>query len=45
MIHHAQITFQPGLVVGGMFVIGAVGYALNRLFLTVEQRLVPYTRA
>lgn len=42
MIHHAQITFQPALVIGGMFVIGVVGYLLNRGFLVVERRLVPY---
>ena len=45
MIHHAQITFQPGLVIGGMLVIGLVGYGLNRAFLVLEQRLLPYARA
>jgi NitT/TauT family transport system permease protein len=42
MMHHAQMTFQPALVIGGMFVVGVIGYALNRLFLIVERRLVPY---
>jgi ABC-type nitrate/sulfonate/bicarbonate transport system permease component len=45
MIHHAQMTFQPSLVIGGMLVIGAVGYLLNRAFVAVERRLVPYARA
>jgi ABC-type nitrate/sulfonate/bicarbonate transport system permease component len=42
MMHHAQMTFQPALVIGGMFIVGVVGYALNRLFLIIERRLVPY---
>ena len=42
MMHHAQMTFQPHLVIGGMLVVGAVGYLLNRAFVTVERRLVPY---
>src|SRR5262249_21608156 len=42
MMHHAQMTFQPALVIGGMFVVGVVGYALNRSFLIVERRLIPY---
>ena len=41
MIHHAQTTFRPALVIGGMFVIGVVGYLLNRVFLLVERRLTP----
>src|SRR5262249_28546786 len=41
MMHHAQMTFRPRLVIGGMFV-GAVGYLLNRVFVSVERRLVPY---
>ena len=39
LIHHSQITFQPELVIGGMFVIGVIGYLLNRAFLIVERRL------
>jgi ABC-type nitrate/sulfonate/bicarbonate transport system permease component len=41
MIHHAQTTFRPALVIGGMLVIGAVGYLLNRVFLVVERRMLP----
>lgn len=41
MIHHAQVTFRPDLVIGGMVVIGVVGYVLNRAFLLVERRLRP----
>jgi ABC-type nitrate/sulfonate/bicarbonate transport system permease component len=44
LIHHAQTTFQPALVIGGMVVIGAVGYLLNRGFLVLERRLLPYAR-
>ena len=40
MIHWAQTTFRPELVIGGMLVIGAVGFALNRLFVTVERLLL-----
>jgi len=42
MMHHAQMTFHPSLVIGGMFVVGTVGYCLNRAFVTLERRLVPY---
>jgi ABC-type nitrate/sulfonate/bicarbonate transport system permease component len=42
MMHHAQMTFRPSLVIGGMFVVGAVGYLLNRAFVRMERRLVPY---
>jgi ABC-type nitrate/sulfonate/bicarbonate transport system permease component len=45
LIHHAQMTFQPALVIGSMLVIGVVGYLLNRGFLVVERRLLPYARA
>ena len=45
LIHHAQTTFQPALVIGSMLVIGVVGYLLNRGFLVVERRLLPYARA
>jgi ABC-type nitrate/sulfonate/bicarbonate transport system permease component len=45
MIHHAQITFQPALVIGGMLVIGAVGYGLNRAFLAAERRLLVHGHA
>jgi ABC-type nitrate/sulfonate/bicarbonate transport system permease component len=40
MIHHAQITFRPELVIGGMVVIGVVGYVLNDLFRRAERALV-----
>jgi len=42
MMHHAQMTFHPSLVIGGMFMVGAVGYVLNHAFVTLERRLVPY---
>ena len=31
MIHWGQTTFRPDLVIGGMVVIGVLGFALNRL--------------
>jgi ABC-type nitrate/sulfonate/bicarbonate transport system permease component len=43
MIHHAQTTFHPALVIGGMLVIGVVGYLLNRVFLLVERRVAPFS--
>jgi ABC-type nitrate/sulfonate/bicarbonate transport system permease component len=44
LIHHAQMTFRPDLVIGGMVVIGVVGYLLNRAFLLAERRLLPWAR-
>jgi ABC-type nitrate/sulfonate/bicarbonate transport system permease component len=40
MIHWGQTTFRPDLVVGGMVLIGVIGYALNRLFVLLERRLL-----
>ena len=40
MIHWGQTTFRPDLVIGGMLLIGAVGFGLNRLFAAAERRLL-----
>jgi ABC-type nitrate/sulfonate/bicarbonate transport system permease component len=40
MIHWGQTTFRPELVIGGMVLIGVVGYGLNRLFVNIERRLL-----
>jgi ABC-type nitrate/sulfonate/bicarbonate transport system permease component len=40
MIHWGQTTFRPDLVIGGMLVIGVVGYGLNRFFVAGERRLL-----
>lgn len=40
MIHWGQTTFRPDLVIGGMVLIGAVGFGLNRLFVAAERRLL-----
>ena len=40
MIVRAQASFQAELVIGGMVVIGIVGYLLNVLFLWVQRRLI-----
>ena len=40
MIGRAQASFHPELVVGGMAVIGVIGYALNALFLLGQRRLM-----
>jgi ABC-type nitrate/sulfonate/bicarbonate transport system permease component len=40
MIHWGQTTFRPDLVIGGMVVIGVIGYALNRLFVAAERQLL-----
>jgi NitT/TauT family transport system permease protein len=40
MIHWGQTTFRPDLVIGGMVLIGLIGYALNRLFVAAERRLL-----
>lgn len=39
MIVRAQASYQPALVIGGMLVVGIVGYALNALFLVLQRRL------
>jgi NitT/TauT family transport system permease protein len=41
MIHWGQTTFRPDLVIGGMVVIGVIGYGLNRIFAVAERRLLP----
>jgi NitT/TauT family transport system permease protein len=40
MIHWGQTTFRPDLVIGGMVVIGVIGYALNRMFVAIERGLL-----
>lgn len=40
MMHWAQTTFRPELVIGGMLLIGAVGFGLNRLFVALERFLL-----
>jgi ABC-type nitrate/sulfonate/bicarbonate transport system permease component len=40
MIHWGQTTFRPDLVIGGMLVIGVVGYGLNRCFVAGERWLL-----
>jgi ABC-type nitrate/sulfonate/bicarbonate transport system permease component len=40
MIHWGQTTFRPDLVIGGMVLIGAIGFALNRAFVALERRLL-----
>ncbi len=37
---NAQMLFESGLMYGAIFVAGALGYALNLLFLLVEKRFV-----
>lgn len=39
MIVRAQASFQPALVIGGMLVVGIVGYLLNMLFLVAQRRI------
>lgn len=39
MIVRAQASFQPALVIGGMLVVGVVGYLLNKLFLVAQRRI------
>jgi NitT/TauT family transport system permease protein len=40
MIGRAQAAFRPDLVIGGMLVIGIVGYVLNRLFVWLQRLLI-----
>jgi ABC-type nitrate/sulfonate/bicarbonate transport system permease component len=40
MILRAQAAFRPDLVIGGMFVVGVVGYLLNVLFVKLQRRLI-----
>jgi ABC-type nitrate/sulfonate/bicarbonate transport system permease component len=40
MIHWGQTTFRPDLVIGGMIVIGVIGYVLNQMFFAAERRLL-----
>jgi NitT/TauT family transport system permease protein len=37
---NAQMLFESGLMYGAIFVAGALGYALNLLFLLIEKRFV-----
>lgn len=39
MIVRAQASYQPELVIGGMLVVGVVGYALNAVFMVLQRRL------
>lgn len=39
MIVRAQASFRPDLVIGGMLVVGIVGYLLNMLFLILQRRI------
>ncbi|MBE2278499.1 MAG: ABC transporter permease [Rhodobacteraceae bacterium] len=39
MIVRAQASYRPDIVIGGMIVIGFVGYALNWLFLALQRRI------
>jgi ABC-type nitrate/sulfonate/bicarbonate transport system permease component len=45
LIHWGQTTFRPGLVIGGMLLIGAIGFALNRLFVAFERRVLAGRRS
>jgi ABC-type nitrate/sulfonate/bicarbonate transport system permease component len=40
MIGRAEASFHPELVIGGMVVIGVVGYLLNALFLLLQRRYI-----
>ena len=40
MILRAQAAFRPDLVIGGMIVVGIVGYLLNMLFLQLQRRVI-----
>ena len=40
MIHWGQTTFRPDLVIGGMVLIGVIGFGLNRAFVVLERRLL-----
>jgi len=40
MILRAQAAFRPDLVIGGMLVVGVVGYLLNMLFLQLQRRVI-----
>lgn len=39
MIVRAQASYQPAVVIGGMLVVGVVGYLLNTLFLMLQRKL------
>lgn len=39
-VMNAQMLFESGLMYGAIFVAGALGYALNLLFLVLEKRFV-----
>ena len=40
---NAQMLFESGLMYGAIFVAGALGYALNLLFLLIEKRFVHWS--
>lgn len=39
MIVRAQASYQPAIVIGGMLVVGVVGYLLNTLFLVLQRKI------
>lgn len=40
MMLRAQAAFRPDLVIGGMLVVGIVGYVLNMFFLWLQRQLI-----
>lgn len=42
-VMNAQMLFESGLMYGAIFVAGALGYALNLLFLVLEKRFVHWS--
>lgn len=40
MIVRAQASYRPDIVIGGMIMVGLVGYLLNLLFLMAQRRMV-----
>ena len=39
MMVRAQASFKPELVIGGMVIVGLVGYLLNALFLWLQRKV------
>ena len=44
MIVYGRQLFQLDVVLAGVIVVGAVGYALDKLLATIEQRLLGWRR-
>jgi ABC-type nitrate/sulfonate/bicarbonate transport system permease component len=40
MVLRAQAAFRPDLVIGGLLVVGLVGYLLNVIFVRIQRRLL-----